>query len=89
MRRIEAGEHFTVTLAELAYGFHTEDPLRNAAREQRYHWISNAFEPIPFGMGAARIYGRCAPMFAHVAETRNRAGSTCWSPRWRSISEFR
>ena len=25
----------TITLAELAYGLHTEDPLRNAAREQR------------------------------------------------------
>ena len=24
----------TITLAELAYGLHTEDPLRNAAREQ-------------------------------------------------------
>ena len=53
----------TITLAELAYGLHTEDPLRNAAREQRYHWISNAFEPIPFGMGAARIYGA---LCAHV-----------------------
>ena len=53
----------TITLAELAYGLHTEDPLRNAAREQRYHWISHAFEPIPFGVGAARIYGA---LCAHV-----------------------
>ena len=47
----------TITLAELAYGLHTEDPLRNTAREQRYHWIAEAFDPIPFGTGAARIYG--------------------------------
>lgn len=53
----------TITLAELAYGLHTEDPLRNAAREQRYHWISNTFEPIPFSTGAARIYGA---LCAHV-----------------------
>ena len=53
----------TITLAELAYGLHTEDPLRNAAREQRYHWISNTFEPIPFSRGAARIYGA---LCAHV-----------------------
>jgi len=25
-----------ITLAELAYGLHTADPLINAAREQRY-----------------------------------------------------
>ena len=47
----------TITLAELAYGLHTGDPLRNTAREQRYHWIAEAFDPIPFGVGAARIYG--------------------------------
>ena len=29
----------------------------NTAREQRYHWIAEAFDPIPFGAGAARIYG--------------------------------
>jgi len=47
----------TITLAELAYGLHTSDPLVNAAREQRYHWISNTFEPIPFDRDAARTYG--------------------------------
>lgn len=47
----------TITLAELAYGLHSADPLRNAAREQRYHWIADTFDPIPFGAGAARIYG--------------------------------
>lgn len=47
----------TITLAELAYGLHSEDPLRNAAREQRYHWIADTFDPIPFGAGSARIYG--------------------------------
>ena len=47
----------TISLAELAFGLHTNDPLVNAAREQRYHWIVDTFTPIPFGAGAARIYG--------------------------------
>ena len=47
----------TITLAELSYGLHTTDPLLNAAREQRYHWIVNTFDPIPLDTNAARIYG--------------------------------
>lgn len=47
----------TITLAELSYGLHTEDPLVNAAREQRYHWIASTFAPIPFDASAARVYG--------------------------------
>lgn len=47
----------TISLAELAYGLHTADPLVNTAREQRYHWILATFEPIPFDTDAARAYG--------------------------------
>ncbi len=47
----------TITLAELSYSLHTDDPLLNAVREQRYHWIAYAFDPIPFDRRAARIYG--------------------------------
>lgn len=55
----------TITLAELAYGLNTSDPLVNAAREQRYHWISNTFDPIPFDANAARTYGAlCASVRA-------------------------
>jgi predicted nucleic acid-binding protein len=55
----------TITLAELSYGLHTADPLLNAAREQRYHWITNTFDPIPFDTHAARIYGAlCATVRA-------------------------
>jgi len=52
-----AGAVSTITLAELAYGLHTDDPLLNAAREQRYHWIVDTFAPIPFDASAARAYG--------------------------------
>ena len=55
----------TITLAELAYGLNTSDPLVNAAREQRYHWISSTFDPIPFDSDAARTYGAlCASVRA-------------------------
>jgi predicted nucleic acid-binding protein len=53
----EAAAVSTITLAELSYGLHTQDPLLNAAREQRYHWIIDTFAPIPFDTRAARIYG--------------------------------
>lgn len=55
----------TITLAELSYGLHTADPLLSAAREQRYHWITNTFDPIPFDARAARLYGAlCATVRA-------------------------
>lgn len=55
----------TITLAELACGLHTADPLLNAAREQRYHWIVHTFDPIPFDAHAARVYGAlCAAVRA-------------------------
>lgn len=63
----------TITLAELAYGLHTLDPLVNAAREQRYHWISNTFDPIPFDGNAARTYGAlCASVRATGRDSKPR-----------------
>jgi len=63
----------TITLAELAFGLHTADPVLNAAREQRYHWIANSFDPIPFDKFAARIYGAlCANVRAIGREPKPR-----------------
>ena len=63
----------TITLAELAYGLHTDDPLRNTAREQRYHWITSTFAPIPFDTSAARVYGAlCASVRAIGRKRRPR-----------------
>ena len=56
----------TITLAELSYGLHTPDPLLNAAREQRYHWITDTFDPIPFDTRAARVYGALCAMVRAV-----------------------
>ena len=50
----------TLTIAELAYGIHHDDPLVAAARENRYREVLAAFEPIPFSVGAAHIYGAIA-----------------------------
>ena len=47
----------TITLAELAYGLHTADPVRNAAREARYQLIARSLSPIPYSASAARLYG--------------------------------
>ena len=63
----------TITLAELAYGLHTDDPLLNTAREQRYHWITSTFAPIPFDTSAARVYGAlCASVRAIGRDPRPR-----------------
>jgi len=47
----------TISLAELAYGLHTSDPLLNAAREQRYRWVVQTFDAVTFDAEAARVYG--------------------------------
>jgi predicted nucleic acid-binding protein len=56
-QRADTASISSISLAELAYGLHTNDPVVNAAREQRYHWILNAFDPIPFDADCARTYG--------------------------------
>lgn len=68
-----AGAVSTITLAELAYGLHTADPLVNAARESRYRWIAETFDPIPFGPDAARVYGAlCASVRANGRDPKPR-----------------
>lgn len=63
----------TITLAELAYGLHTGDPLIDASREQRYHWILATFDPVPFDARAARIYGAlCAQVRASGRDPKPR-----------------
>ncbi len=48
-----------VTVAELAAGPHaTSDPDERARRQDRLQRAEAAFDPIPFGLEAARAYGR-------------------------------
>jgi hypothetical protein len=56
----EAAAVSTLTIAELAYGIHHDDPLIAAAREARYRDVLNEFDPIPFSARAAHLYGAIA-----------------------------
>lgn len=70
---IHSGAISTVTLAELAYGLHTEDAVLSAAREVRYQRIVSLFDPIPYSAGAARMYGGlCAAVRASGRDPRPR-----------------
>jgi predicted nucleic acid-binding protein len=56
----EAAAVSTLTIAELAYGLHHDDPLVSAAREARYRQILNEFDPMPYSARAAHLYGAIA-----------------------------
>ena len=50
----------TLTVAELAYGLHHDNPLVAAAREARYRDVLNDFDPVPYSSRAAHLYGAIA-----------------------------
>ncbi len=51
-----------VTLAELAAGPHaTKNKDERARRQDRLHWATTTWDPLPFDAESARMYGR---MFA-------------------------
>lgn len=57
----------SITLAELAAGPNaTDDPAERSRRQDRVQRVEAAFDPIPFGVEAARAYGR---VFAAVASS--------------------
>src|SRR5204863_8332603 len=48
-----------ITLAELAAGPHaTEDKDERARRQDRLHWATATWDPMPFDAEAARLHGR-------------------------------
>ncbi len=53
-----------VSLAELAYGLHTVQPLERVRREQRYQRVLATYEPIELSLGAARMFGALAATVA-------------------------
>lgn len=62
-RPAEIAETFavsTLTVAELAYGLHTADPLQAALREERYRRLLASFDPVPYSARAAHLYGALA-----------------------------
>jgi predicted nucleic acid-binding protein len=60
-----------VTMAELAAGPHaTDDPDERGRRQDRLQRAEAAFDPLPFGIEAARAYGR---IYAAVASAGRKA----------------
>ncbi|GAA1712077.1 hypothetical protein GCM10009765_71530 [Fodinicola feengrottensis] len=56
-RHADFGSISTITMAELASGLQSKDPLANAARQRRYQWADAAFDLIPYSRDAAHAYG--------------------------------
>jgi toxin FitB len=56
----EAATVSTLTIAELAYGIHHNNPVVAAAREARYRDVLNEFDPVPYSARAAHLYGAIA-----------------------------
>lgn len=56
----EAAAVSTLTIAELAYGIHHDDPVIAATREARYRDVLNEFDPVPYSARAAHLYGALA-----------------------------
>ncbi len=56
----EAAAVSALTIAELAYGLHNDDPLVAAEREERYRSVLNEFDPVPYSARAAHLYGAIA-----------------------------
>jgi hypothetical protein len=59
-RLAETAAVSTLTVAELAYGLHHDDPLVAAGREARYRAVLNEFDPLPYSARAAHLYGAIA-----------------------------
>lgn len=52
-----------VTLAELSVGpLVTDDPLERVARQQHLQLVEASYEPLPFGVAEARVFGHVAAM---------------------------
>lgn len=69
LERLDLREHASstaaisaVTLAELAYGLATDDPVRLAERVERYHVTQHQFVVLAFGVAEAKMYGTAAAL---------------------------
>lgn len=52
----------TITIAELSYGLDVDDPVERLGRTRRLERALTAFEILPFGLEAARLYGTLASL---------------------------
>ncbi|MGH3937140.1 MAG: type II toxin-antitoxin system VapC family toxin [Pseudonocardiaceae bacterium] len=60
----------TITVAELNVGIHTADnPVQRSERLARLQWVSDEFDPLPFTVATARVYGQLVALL--LAAGRN------------------
>ena len=69
LERLQLGPHAqaqpylsAVTIAELAFGLDTDDPVERFARTERFYAAQQQFEVLPFGVEEAKIYGQMASL---------------------------
>lgn len=65
----------TITVAELNAGIHiTNDPVERARRLARLHWVNDIFDPLPFNVPAARMYGQLVALVIAAQRSHRRRG---------------
>lgn len=69
LERIAPGQHVeaeamvsAITIAELAFGLDTDDPVQRQARADRYIMVLSEMEVLPFDVAAAKTYGTLAAL---------------------------
>lgn len=69
LERVNLGEYLNaqpflsaVTIAELAFGLDSDDPIERFARTERFYAAQQTFEVLPFGLEEAKIYGQMASL---------------------------
>ncbi len=55
-----------ISVAELAYGLDTTDPVQRLARAERYYTVLHNFTILPFDLEAAKLYGVLATLVRQI-----------------------
>jgi predicted nucleic acid-binding protein len=58
-----------VTIAELAFGLDTDDPVERFARTERFYTARDQFEVVPFDTKAAELYGQMAALVRRMGRS--------------------
>jgi toxin FitB len=65
----------SITVAELNAGIHTtDDPVERARRLARLHWVADTFDPLPFTVPAAHMYGQIVALVIAAGRNHRRRG---------------
>ncbi|MFD3591851.1 type II toxin-antitoxin system VapC family toxin [Nocardia sp. NPDC058640] len=62
-----------VSVAELAAGLHAaKDPVHQAQRQLRFQWVVRSFDPLPFDVDTAHVYGSLALLVEQIGRKPRR-----------------